>query len=369
MLVEPTRLTIGSLAFALAGEADARGPRFRLALDADSLTARAWQASLPRTVLGPLADLAIAGWYAWSVRLDLDVARPDSVAFDADVTPHGLTIDRARNRLPIETLDRPFVARIHLPHDRIVERDLSPANPHFLPLDAIDTLLVRALLANEDGGFFRHRGFNLEAVRGAIADDVKAGAFRRGAGTITMQLVRNLYLGHRRTLARKGQEVALAWILEHLTTLTKERMLEIYLNIIEWGPDVHGADEACGYYFGHGAGHVTVDEALFLATVVPAPGKWRYRFDRDGALRPFARAQMHFIGRAMAARGWLAPDLLPDADQLRVAILGPARDALFPPASASRRPGTPGDRVLRTAPSAMDFPPDLGRLALGRGAR
>jgi membrane peptidoglycan carboxypeptidase len=168
-------------------------------------------------------------------------------------------------------------------------------------------------------------------VKGAIADNLKAGAFRRGAGTITMQLVRNLYLGHARTLSRKGQEVVLAWVLEHLTLLPKERMLEIYLNIIEWGPGVHGADEATHYYFGHDAGHLTVDEALFLATVVPAPVKWRYRLDQTGALRPFARAQMHFIGRAMVRKGRLPPDRLPPAESLRIELRGPARDVIFPP--------------------------------------
>jgi membrane peptidoglycan carboxypeptidase len=145
-----------------------------------------------------------------------------------------------------------------------------------------------------------------------------------------MQLVRNLYLGHARTLSRKAQEVVLAWVLEHLTQITKERMLEIYLNIIEWGPGVHGADEAAHYYFGHDAGRLTPGEALFLATVVPAPSKWRFRFDQAGALRPFARAQMHFIGRAMVHKGRLLPERLPTADSLRVELRGPARDLLVP---------------------------------------
>ena len=274
------------------------------------------------------------GWYGYRVGLDLDVSRPDSVTFTADVLPHGLQIDAAATRLNLLALDQPFVADIHLPKDRIVQRDLSPANPSFRPLAAIDSVLVHAVVTNEDGGFFRHAGFNMEAVKGAIADNLKAGAFRRGAGTITMQLVRNLYLGHDRTLSRKGQEVVLAWVLEHLTLVSKERMLEIYLNIIEWGPGVHGADEAARYYFGHGADRVTVDEALFLATVVPAPIKWRYRFDATGALRPFARAQMHFIGRAMVQKGRLPAELLPPADSLRVELRGPARDLILPPPAA-----------------------------------
>jgi membrane peptidoglycan carboxypeptidase len=186
------------------------------------------------------------------------------------------------------------------------------------------------VLINEDGGFFRHHGFNTEAVRGAIADNIRAGAYRRGAGTITMQLVRNLYLGHARTLSRKGQEVVLSWVLEHLVRLDKRRILEIYLNIIEWGPGVHGADEAAHYYFGRDASRLTPDQALFLTTVIPAPTKWRYRFDAAGELRPFERAQMHFIGRAMVKKGWLAEGELPAADSLRVEITGAARELLLP---------------------------------------
>ena len=330
-IADTTRITVGTLRFRLGGEAAREGPRFRLALAADSLTASQWKESLPRGVLGPLVDLAVRGWYGYRVGLDLDVSRPDSVEFTADVLPHGLQLDPERSRLNLLELGEPFVASVHLPRDRVVQRDLSSANPNFRPLGAIDSLLAHAVVTNEDGSFFRHGGFNTEAVKGAIADNLKAGAFRRGAGTITMQLVRNLYLGHARTLSRKGQEVVLAWVLEHLTLLPKERMLEIYLNIIEWGPGVHGADEATHYYFGHDAGTVTVDEALFLATVVPAPIKWRYRFDPTGALRPFARAQMHFIGRAMVQKGRLSPDRLPPADSLRIELRGPARDVLFPP--------------------------------------
>jgi hypothetical protein len=333
-IADRTRLDVGTLGFRLAGSLERSGPAFRLALDADSLTASQFHSSLPRAMLGPLADLSVRGWFADHVRLALDLSRPDDVDLAADVVPHGLEIDPARTRLDLAGLDEPFVAHIHLPRGRIVDRDLSPANPHFRPLEGIDTLLANAVLTNEDGAFFRHQGFNLEAVRGAITDDLKAGAFRRGAGTITMQLVRNLYLGHERTLSRKAQEVVLAWVLEHLTPVSKRRMLEIYLNIIEWGPDVHGADEACAYYLGHDAGHLTVDEALFLATVVPAPTKWRYRFDSAGALRPFEQAQMHFIGRAMIARGWLAPELLPPVERLHVELKGPAGQLFLPTPSA-----------------------------------
>ncbi len=327
-IADGTRVRVGELAARIDGLVAAKGPRFRLALEADGLTADAFRRSLPAAVLGPLAGLELHGTFDWRAGFDLDLAKPDSVRFHADVIPHGLSLDPAASRPSLAALAGPFTAEIHLPHDRVVLRELSEANPHFRTLDRISPFLRDAVLTNEDGGFWRHRGFNTEAIGLAAAADLRAGSYKRGAGTITMQLARNLWLGHRRTLARKAQEVALAWLLEHETGLSKERLLEIYLNIIEWGPDVHGADEAARYYFDEDASQVSLPEALFLAIVVPSPTRWRWRLGPDGALRPYARAQMRFIAAKMAAKGWLDPTLVPPADSLRVTLRGPAR-ALF----------------------------------------
>jgi hypothetical protein len=344
-LADSTRVLVGEIPLFLSASVRRSGPAVSARLSASGLTQGRLFASLPRPVLGPLRDVAVAGSFDYRLSFDLDLARPDSVDFHADVLPHGLVLDGSRTRLELLGLDRPFTATIHLPRGRGAIRELSEANPHFLPLARIDTLLVHAVTTNEDGAFFRHRGFNLDAVKSAIADNIRAAAYRRGAGTITMQLARNLWLGHERTLSRKAQEVALAWVLEHLTGLSKERLLEIYLNVIEWGPEAHGADEAARFYFGHGAEHVSLDEALFLAIVVPSPSKWRWRLDPDGRLRPFARAQMHFIGRAMERKSWLAPGLLPPADSLRIDLLGPARDVLFPPDTTAARDSLTRARV------------------------
>ena len=326
----PTRIQIGHVPVLVTASFATQGPKIELAVACDSLTPERVVASLPPPLLGPLPAAGVRGSWDYRLGFRLDVSRPDSVDFHAEVIPHDLELDPEKSRLNLLGLEQPFVAEIHLPHGRTATRDLSSANPHYRALEAIDSILVHAVLTNEDGGFYRHSGFNPDAVRGAIADNIRAGAYRRGAGTITMQLARNLYLGHERTLSRKAQEVVLAWILEHLTYVSKRRLLEIYLNVIEWGPGVHGADEAARYYFGRDASRLTVAQALFLATVLPAPTKWRYRFDPEGALRPFERAQMHFIGRAMAKKGWLDESDLPPADSLRVEILGPAREMLLP---------------------------------------
>ncbi|HTR96579.1 MAG TPA: biosynthetic peptidoglycan transglycosylase, partial [Candidatus Acidoferrales bacterium] len=326
-----TQVRIGSLTASLSGAVRAKGPRFTLRVDAPRLTAADFRQSLPAAVLGPLAGLELAGSFDWHGEVDLDLARPDSVRFRAEVVPHGLALDPAQSRPSLEALAGPFTADIHLPHDRIVQRTLSDENPHYRPLDRIAPALQNAVVTNEDGGFWRHRGFNPEAISLALAADLRAGAYKRGAGTITMQLARNLWLGHRRTLSRKAQEVALAWLLEHESGLGKERLLEIYLNIIEWGPEVHGADEAAHYYFAEDASQLTLPEALFLTIVIPSPAKWRWRLAPDGTLRPFARAQMHFIASKMAVRGWLDPAQVPPADSLRITLRGPARALLALP--------------------------------------
>jgi hypothetical protein len=330
-----TVLRIGDAAARLEGVVSAKGPRVALSIALDGLDEKVVQASVPRALLGPVGGLEVLGTWDWHAGVDVDLAKPDSVRFRADVVPHGLALDHALSRPSPAALAGPFTAQIHLPRERVVTREMSAANPHFRTLDHISPYLRDAVVTNEDGGFWKHRGFNTEAIGLAMAANLRSGTYKRGAGTITMQLARNLWLGHRRTLARKAQEVAMAWVMEHLSGLTKERMLEIYLNIIEWGPDVHGADEAARYYFGTDAAKLSLEESLFLTIVVPSPAKWRWRFASDGSLRPFAKAQMHFIANKMASKGWLDPAAVPPADSIRVTLRGPARDLFAAPDTAA----------------------------------
>ncbi|HEY6196960.1 MAG TPA: biosynthetic peptidoglycan transglycosylase, partial [Candidatus Eisenbacteria bacterium] len=340
-VAEGTRVQVGRATLRVAGEVGRAGPHLDLGLEVDGLTARDVQRSLPPAVLGPLADLTVRGSWDWRASLHVNVARPDSTRFRASVIPHGLQLGPDGARLRLGALAGPFLAEIHVPRDRVVLREMSGTNPHFRTLDRISPLLRDALLTNEDGGFYHHRGFNAEAIQLAMAANLRTGSFRRGAGTITMQLARNLFLGHQRTLSRKGQEVVLAWVLEHLTGLSKDRLLEIYLNIIEWGPGVHGADEAARFYFDEDAADLTLDEALFLTVVVPSPSHWKNRLDATGDLRPWARSQMAYIARKMVTRGWLAPERVPDAESLHVHLRGAAAQAFAPRDSTAARPNEP----------------------------
>ena len=339
-VAEGTRVSLGGVDVRLAGEVHRAGPRFALSLETDGVTASALQKHLPRAVLGPLAELSVAGSWDWRASLAVDVAAPESTRFSADVIPHDLALAGSDAKLRLGRLAGPFVAEIHVPRG-IVYRDLSNANPDFRTLDRISPLLQHALLTNEDGGFYHHRGFNTEAIQMAMAANLRSGTFKRGAGTVTMQLARNLFLGHQRTLSRKGQEVVLAWIIEHLTGLSKDRLLEIYLNIIEWGPGVHGVNEAARFYFEHDAGELTLDEALFLTVLVPSPSRWKSRLDASGQLRPWARAQMAYIARKMVSRDWLAPEQVPTAEALSITLRGAAAQAFAPRDSNATATATP----------------------------
>lgn len=321
-LADGARLTVGPLAFTLGGRIARQGPRVEAAAAATGLDAAAIRTGLPRSLLGPLEGLEVSGTFDWQGEVALDVSQPDSVRFDARVVPHALALS-PDSPLPLLALHGPFVARIHVPSGTVT-RELSDANPHYRPLAAIAPTLRDAVLTNEDGGFWWHRGFNTQAIQLAIAENLRAGRFKRGAGTITMQLARNLFLGQQKTLARKGQEVVLAWSLEHLARLPKERLLEIYLNLIEWGPGVHGADEAAHWYFGKQADALTLDESLFLATLVPSPRRWAGRLTETGELRPWVREQMRFIAGKMQAKGWLDSLALRPADSLAISLGGVA---------------------------------------------
>jgi monofunctional biosynthetic peptidoglycan transglycosylase len=138
-----------------------------------------------------------------------------------------------------------------------------------VPLSRISPGLVRAAVAAEDARFFEHAGVDWAAVRGAVEKDWDGRNLRHGASTITQQLAKNLYLSPRRTLLRKLREWAIARKLEG--ALTKRRILELYLNVVEFGPRTFGVEAAARRYFGKPAASLSDLEAATLAAVIPSP--------------------------------------------------------------------------------------------------
>ena len=152
---------------------------------------------------------------------------------------------------------------------------VSERNPDFTPIELIPTHLIWAVVVSEDAGFFVHKGIDFQELDAAVKDNIKKHRMR-GGSTIPQQLAKNLFLNRDKTLLRKFREVLLSIELD--ATLSKERMLEIYLNIIEWAPGVFGITRAADYYFGKTPAELTPLESAYLASVIPGPSKYHYQF-------------------------------------------------------------------------------------------
>jgi monofunctional biosynthetic peptidoglycan transglycosylase len=161
-------------------------------------------------------------------------------------------------------LERRLQAAIHSKMYR--ERD------KFVPLGQISIDLQHAVIAGEDTRFYQHHGFDWEQIEVAAKEDLE-GERARGASTITQQLVKNLFFGTGRSFLRKGAEASLVPVAEF--ALGKRRILEIYLNIVEWGPGIYGAEPACHYHYQTSARNIGRQQAARLAAILPAPLKRR----------------------------------------------------------------------------------------------
>ena len=152
----------------------------------------------------------------------------------------------------------------------------------FIPLNQISPDLQHAVVAAEDARFYQHHGFDWHEVQIAAEDDLDGGRFR-GASTLTQQLVKNLFFGTNRSFLRKGAEFTLVPVAE--LVLGKRRILELYLNVVEWGPGIYGAESACHYHYDIAARNADREQASRLAAILPAPLKRRpERMNNYGAL-------------------------------------------------------------------------------------
>jgi len=142
----------------------------------------------------------------------------------------------------------------------------------FVPLSQISPDLQHAVIAAEDGRFYQHHGFDWQAIQTAAEDDLEGGRVR-GGSTLTQQLVKNLFFGTGRSILRKGAEFTLVPVAE--LVLGKQRILELYLNVVEWGPGVYGVDEACRYYYKIPARNAGREQSAQLAAILPLPLKRR----------------------------------------------------------------------------------------------
>lgn len=142
----------------------------------------------------------------------------------------------------------------------------------WVPLSRISPHLRHAVVAAEDALFFTHEGFDWEGIKDAAMHNLEVREFKRGGSTITQQLAKNLYLSSERSLFRKAKEALITRELEQ--RLSKKRILELYLNVAEWGHGVYGAEAAARHHFGKPSHELTADEAAWLAAILPSPRRY-----------------------------------------------------------------------------------------------
>jgi len=170
---------------------------------------------------------------------------------------------------------------------------LGPANPNWTPLSRISPALRTCVVASEDDRFYAHAGLDLVEMGRSLRTDLKEGRYARGGSTITMQLARTLFLSREKTLRRKILEAMLAWRLEH--ALPKNRILELYLNVVEWGPDLRGIGAAARTYYGKPPSVLTWGESATLAVMLPNPERFQ------PSVRPLTlrRRQQRLVARLL----------------------------------------------------------------------
>lgn len=317
--LEEAKVAIGPRAeLTLGASGDARltddGPvHARFVLDAPDMAA--FVATLPASLRPPPAVPALAGPLVGEVTLEGPWRRP----LDWEVQGK---LDLARMRAiarksPPAWLQQSFELRAHDGESREQAVTVGPESPEFVALADLPAHVADAVVTSEDGGFFGHQGFDFDEIkRSLVAVAEASGRAVRGGSTISQQLAKNLFLSREKTYVRKAREALVTLALE--STMPKQRLLEIYLNVIEWGPGIRGIGPAARTYFGKSPRELTPREAAYLASVIPNPVRYFAQYERGEVSAEWGN-RLDTILTHMTLNGRLAPEAY--AEALRAPIV------------------------------------------------
>ncbi|MGO1520629.1 MAG: transglycosylase domain-containing protein [Sphingobacterium sp.] len=278
--------------------------------------------AIPKGLFENLEGLKVEGKIQYDLDFQVNLDDPDSLNFDSKVDDEELKI-LAWGNADIAALNGAYVHHAYEDTTKMRDIQLDASNPNFTPLAQIAPVLKKTVLNTEDPFFYEHEGFQLDAFQLSIATNLKEKQFKRGASTISMQLIKNLYLHRNKTMMRKFEEILLVWLMERSGQVSKDRLLEIYMNIIEWGNDVYGIKEATDYYFGKTPANIGVGESLYLSSIIPRPKTGLSSFDYTGHLKPWVRKHFNTYGYIMSRRNQLQDEQVPEAYGFYQVVLQP----------------------------------------------
>lgn len=280
---------------------------YEVKLHAEEQDAQTVLDAFPQGLFESLDGLKVKGKVKYDLNFYLDSKNPDSLKFSSSLTPNGFKILKW-GKTNLQKINETFIYTPYEYGKPMRDIVIGPSNPNFTPLNQISTNYKNALLTSEDPSFFSHKGFVEESIRKSFVINYKEKRFVRGGSTISMQLVKNVFLSRQKTLSRKAEEILIVWLIENNRLISKERMLEVYFNIIEMGKNIYGIGEASRQYFGKSASELNIGEGIFLANIVPRPKIAMFKFNGDGSLKSYMLPYYKYMGRIMANRGLTPPD-------------------------------------------------------------
>jgi hypothetical protein len=278
---------------------------YKLKVTIPKMKAQDFISSLPDGLFSHFIGMQAEGTFDYTLDFKFNKNKPNQLVFDSNLRKENLKITKY-GEANLTKLNGEFVYKAII--KEVLQRPIlvGSSNPNFTPTDHISPYLKKCVLTTEDPSFFSHRGFINEAFKQSIVKNIKTKKFSRGASTISMQLVKNVFLTREKTVSRKLEEILLVYLLENNHIVNKDRMLEVYFNIIEWGPNVYGIGEASRFYFQKSPSELTFKECLFLARIIPSPRKFMYQFNDQGKLRDYGTKQDSFLTNIMIRRGLLS---------------------------------------------------------------
>ena len=275
---------------------------YELKLNAEEQNAQDLLEAFPKGLFESLDGMQVSGKFKYNLDFYLNTSIPDSVKFQSNLIPNNFKILKW-GKIDLQKINRDFVYTPYEYGKPMRNILIGQSNPKFTRLEDISYNFRNALLTSEDPSFFRHHGFVEESFRKSIAVNFKEKRFKRGGSTISMQLVKNVFLSRNKTISRKAEEILIVWMIENNRLVSKKRMLEVYFNIIEMGSNVYGIGEAAQHYFGKHPSELSIGEGIFLANIVPKPKAAMYKFMNDGGLKTYLLPYFNFMGNTMARRG------------------------------------------------------------------
>ena len=249
--------------------------------------------SLPQGLLPHLQPILLSGPIAFRGNLDLDLTKLKATKLKFKANLRKLKVISHSDQINFDHLREQFSTHFEMPDGEVFIRESGPKTERWVSLENAPPLLPQAIIAQEDGGFYKHSGISLFHLRGSLIRNLKEGRFVRGGSTLTMQLTRNLFLNRKKTLSRKLEELCLTWLLER--RLTKNEIIELYINIVEFGRNLFGIKEAASYYFQKEPIDLIPEEIVALTRMLPGPRLYAPFFER----KRFSKAYRNRVNRLL----------------------------------------------------------------------